>query len=324
MSQKINQNALFGSLIGQPWAVSLLEAAFSKGRLAPAYLFAGPEGVGRKLAALRFLEGTLNAGKPLMRERRRLEALNHPDLLWIEPTYLHQGRLVPSSKAEDEGVGGRSFPQIRLEQIRELTKFLGRKPVESKRGMVVIEAVESMQEAAANALLKTLEEPGHGLIVLISIGTERLLPTICSRCQLVRFSSLDYDSLQTVLSSLSAEENRFDWSNQEELLRLSGGSPGALIKHQKAWMSIPEELWIVLRSLPKSPIEALSLARDLTEMLTNEQQLWLIDWLQHHLWLEYFDANLLNRLEGLRAQLLGYVQPRLAWEVALLEMTSLV
>ena len=79
-------NALFEDLIGQPLAVDLLSAALAQGRVAPAYLFAGPEGVGRQLAAVRFLEGLLADGQPSARQRRRLLERNHPDLLWVEPT----------------------------------------------------------------------------------------------------------------------------------------------------------------------------------------------------------------------------------------------
>ena len=70
-------SALFGDLIGQSRAVDLLSAALAQERVAPAYLFAGPEGVGRQLAALRFLEGLLADGQPSARERRR-QLTSHP------------------------------------------------------------------------------------------------------------------------------------------------------------------------------------------------------------------------------------------------------
>ena len=74
---------LFSDLVGQTQAVALLEAALARDRVAPAYLFAGPDGVGRRLAALRFLEGVLQGSQTHRPERRRLEARNHPDLLWV-------------------------------------------------------------------------------------------------------------------------------------------------------------------------------------------------------------------------------------------------
>ena len=137
---------LFEDLIGQPLAVDLLTAALKRERLAPAYLFAGPDGVGRRLAAVRFLEGVLGAGLPAERQRRRLEERNHPDLLWVEPTFQHQGRLLTREEAEEAGISRRTLPQLRLEQVRSISRFLARQPVEAERGMVVIETAEAMAE----------------------------------------------------------------------------------------------------------------------------------------------------------------------------------
>ena len=106
--------ALFEDLLGQTRAVALLEASLVKGRLAPVYLFAGPDGVGRRLAALRFLEGVLAGLHGDAGIRRRLQEGNHPDLLWVEPTYQDKGQLVPASKAEELGFARRAAPQLRL------------------------------------------------------------------------------------------------------------------------------------------------------------------------------------------------------------------
>jgi DNA polymerase-3 subunit delta' len=75
-----------------------------------------------------------------------------------------------------------------------------------------------------------------------------------------------------------------------------------------------------LLDLRPDPLAALALARDLTEALDAEQQLWLLDWWQWQLWHRHHQPQSLRRLEVLRRQLLAYVQPRLAWEVALLEL----
>ena len=314
--------SLFENLIGQPMAVSLLTSALRQQRLAPAYLFSGPDGVGRRLAAVRFLEGMLNSCQSSLRERRRLEGLNHPDLLWVEPTYQHQGRLIPESEAEEAGVSRRSPPQVRLEQIRGVTRFLARQPVEASRSMVVLEAAEAMPESAANALLKTLEEPGRGLLILLCAKPERLLATIRSRCQQIPFTRLDPLAMQAVLSRVetSGLQSLSVDSAEKELLVLAAGSPGALLAHQQTWQAVPEELRSRLRQKPRLAMEALALARDLTEVLNGEQQLWLIEWWEHYLWSVNFDPSPLQRLQKLRRHLLSFVQPRLAWEVALLEL----
>ena len=316
---------LFADLLGQGAAVRLLEAALTRQRLAPAYLFFGPDGVGRRLAARRFLEGVFSpaesalAGNPLL--RRRLEQGNHADLLWLEPTYSHQGQLVPASRAEAEGVSRHSPPQLRLEQVRELSRFLARHPVEGNRSVAVIEAAEAMQEGAANALLKTLEEPGHGLLLLICAAPDQLLSTIRSRCQAVPFTRLGADLVARVLAlQPAAQEPAEGAADPAELHDLAAGSPGALLAHRRQWRALPEGLAQRLLALGPEPVEALHLARDLCDSLDGEQQLWLLSWWQWALWRRQPQPEVLRRLERLRAQLCGFVQPRLAWEVALLEL----
>ena len=171
--------------------------------------------------------------------------------------------------------------------------------------MVVIEAIEMINEAASNALLKTLEEPGNGLLILISTRPESLLPTIRSRCQKIPFSSLTVNNLKAVLSQIALDEH-LDIEiglNQKELIQLSNGSPGALIKNIQAWQDLPEAIWMNLKNLSNSSIDALNLARKITEDLDIEQQLWIINWLQQHLWSQSLNPKPLKILHTLRSQL---------------------
>ncbi len=316
---------LFEGLVGQPLAVALLQAALEKYKIAPAYLFLGPHGVGRSFAALRFLEGVIGLDKPLARQRRRLSDGNHPDLLIIEPTYSHQGRLVPVSKADEYGVSRRTPPQIRLEQIRSISGFLSGQPLEASRGMVLIESVEAMTEGASNALLKTLEEPTNGVLILISSAPQRLLSTIRSRCQHIPFRRLNTNDLKDVLLKRRPDlfKSTSSCLDQSELVALAGGSPGAMLQQLDSFERIPNELINQLSKKLSKPKEALSLARDLTDTLNVEEQLWLIDWWQQYLWGKYSNPRPIRRLEKLRSNLLAFVQPRLAWEVTLLEIQYL-
>ena len=317
---------LFEDLLGQSQAVALLRAGLQQQRLAPAYLFCGPDGVGRRLAALRFLEGAIAGldGSPSV--RRRLQDGNHPDLLWVEPTYSEKGQLVPASQAEAAGVSRKAPPQLRLEQVRAVSQFLARRPVESSRCLVVMETVEAMAEGAANALLKTLEEPGDGMLILLTASPDRLLSTIRSRCQSIPFGRLDPQTLEVVLQR-HGHGGMTQAGDPPELLELAAGSPGALLEQRAQWQALPEGLTdrCSAFSAPngaQTPMVALSLARDLCEVLDVEQQLWLLDWWQLHLWRQRQDPAPLKRLEQLRSQLRSYVQPRLAWEVALLSLAG--
>jgi DNA polymerase-3 subunit delta' len=217
--------------------------------------------------------------------------------------------------------------------VRDVSRFLARRPVEADRCLVVLEGVEAMAESAANALLKTLEEPGGGLLVLITAAPERLLSTIRSRCQAIPFARLSPELVQRVLDAIPPGEADASGTSEPvvatavatdppELLDLAAGSPGALLAHRVQWRSLPAGLADRLRALGPDPVEALHLARDLTEALDGEQQLWLLGWWQWALWRSQGQVAPQQRLERLRAHLRGFVQPRLAWEVALLELAG--
>jgi len=312
---------LFAEVVGQPLAVRLLSSALQSQRLASAYLFAGPDGVGRRLVAHRFIEGVLSEGAGERDLRRRLGQGNLADLLWLEPTYLHQGQLVLASQAEAQGVSRRTPPQIRLEQVREVGRTLGRRPIEAARSVVVIETAEAMAEPAANALLKTLEEPGDGLFILISAAPARLLDTIRSRCQWIPFLPLSPSQMAEVLSrTLSADHEADGEPDSAELLAMAAGSPGALLAHRREWQSLPDGLAARLAEAATQPVAALELAREISEQLAGDQQLWLLNWWQIRLWRNSLDPRPIARLDTLRKHLLSHVQPRLAWEVALLEL----
>jgi len=304
---------LFEGVLGQEQAVQLLSSALRLQRLAPAYLFSGPDGVGRSLVALRFLEGLCGAGlEGDLELRRRLQQGNHPDLLWVEPSYMEKGERISVSEARERGLQKKTLPQIRLEQIRELSRFLARPALVAPRSLVVLEAAEAMAEASANALLKTLEEPGNGVLVLITAAPDRLLSTILSRCQRIPFKPLS----QELMLQLVGQQQ----GDPLELQELAAGSPGALLEWRRRWSELPAELLEQMQGLPRQPLEALGLARDLTEALDTEQQLWLLQWWQLHLWRQAGQRPVQQRLNVLRRHLLGHVQPRLAWEVALLDL----
>ncbi len=323
----------FEAIVGQPQAVELLTQAVRQRRIAPAYLFAGSAGIGRSRTALAFLRLLLaKAGTadpfatctdPVL--QKRIRDRNHPDLLWVEPTYLHQGRRVSASEAAELGVKRKAPPQIRLEQIREISQFLSRPPLEADRAVVVIEQAETMREAAANALLKTLEEPGKATLILLAPDADALLPTLVSRCQKIPFSRLSQAEMATVLQQAGYAEIL----NYPNILAIAQGSPGAAIASWQYLETVPDELLQALQTPPQTLRQALTLARQVEQSLDAEAQLWLIEYLQHHYWqqpssaLTYHSGSVVACLEALekaRRYLLQYVQPRLVWEVTLMKI----
>lgn len=173
----------FSSIIGHDRQKELLRRALRNGRLAHAYLFEGPEGIGKRLMALalaRALVCQTGTGCGDCSSCRKIDHNNHPDLHLLDA----------------EG------STIKIDQIRQLQKDLSLRPLESEYKICLIDGAEWMNPAAGNALLKTLEEPqGKTLLCLLTARPEGLLDTIRSRCQRLPFRRLSQQRLSEVLES---------------------------------------------------------------------------------------------------------------------------
>ena len=310
---------LFAPVIGQIQAVELLKQAVVKDRIAPAYLFVGPSGVGRSLTARCFLELLCTQNnRDMAVVKSKLEKGNHPDLLWVQPTYQYQGKLLSAWEAAEKGLKRKAPPIIRLEQIREITEFLGRPPLESPRNLVVLEQAETMAESAANALLKTLEEPGKAMLILIAPTPDSILTTLVSRCQKIPFYCLNSAAMSQVLTLSEHSEIL----NHPTVLSIAAGSPGKAIEAYKQMQNIPQDLLHSCTQPPKTYRSALELAKQVDKALDNEAQLWLVDYLQQSYWQSLRQPIIIQQLEKTRKALLCYAQPRLVWECMFLSLCS--
>jgi DNA polymerase-3 subunit delta' len=308
---------MFAPLLGQKQAVELLTQAVRQNRVAPAYLFVGPDGVGRSLAArclITLLFATVIKPDLISTLQKRIREGNHPALLWVEPTYQYQGQRLTAREAAEKGVKRKAPAVIRLEQIREITEFLSRPPLEAPRNIVVLEQAETMAEGAANALLKTLEEPGRATLILIAPTPESVLPTLVSRCQRIPFYRLNAAIVAQVLSQVGHGEI---WQHPA-VLSLAAGSPGSAIASYQQLQTIPTELLQQITIIPNSSRHALELAQKIDKELDSESQLWLVDYLQQCFWEQKCSPKIIEQLEKTRKNLLCYAQPRLVWECTLL------
>lgn len=302
----------FSQIVGQEQAIALLRSALKRDRIAPAYLFAGVSGIGRSLTAQAFAEMLMQDRKSQERVKQR----NHPDILWVEPTYTDKGKLLTAKEADAAGLKRRAAPQIRLEQIREIGAFLSHPPMEGKRSLVIMQESQTMAEPAANGLLKTLEEPGQATIILIAPDSSSLLPTLVSRCQRIPFCRLAVSQIQQIL----AQNSQADLP--DEILALAQGSVGDAIAAYEQFQSIPPALLTAAQQLPRNPREALTLAKQISKELEIGSQLWLVDYLQNYYWRSQGLVSIMQCLEDVKKQLQGYVQPRLVWEVAFLQIVN--
>lgn len=305
---------LWSQIKGQDLAVELLERAIALDRIAPAYLFNGPDGVGRRLVAQAFARVLLHQNS----DKQTFNS-NHPDLLWVEPTYLHQGKLFTVTQAQAESISRKTAPQIRIEQIRDLVEFLGRPPLLSSRSLVVIEGANQMGEASGNALLKTLEEPGSATIILIANSHQPLLPTLVSRCQSIPFYRLGEQQLQEVLE----EQGYLNLTGKAEILSLAQGSPGKAIALAQQLQNIDPELLTQLKSPPEQIITVFNLAKEVSQALDTQAQQCLIDYLQVHYWRSEPNPAIATIWEQARKSMQHFVNPRLVWECSLLEIFKL-
>ena len=198
----------FSTLLGQNKAHALLGRAVESGRLAHAYLFAGPDGVGKTTMALE-LAAVLLCRAPVASQPCgacpgcvQFRSGNHPDFVRIRP----DGAF------------------IKIDQIRALKKSLRFAPLEGRQRVVLLEEVQQMRREAGNSLLKLLEEPPAGnMLILIGQAVGALLGTIVSRCQVIPFTPLPIP-----LAAEVVQRHRLEMSPEDclALAALSDGCPG--------------------------------------------------------------------------------------------------
>ena len=222
-------------------------------RLAHAYLFSGPDGVGkatmaRGMAASLFCTETSTLDPcGYCPGCRQFGSGNHPDFLHIEP----------------DGVS------IKIDQIRALKKQLAFSPFAGGMRVVLIEEAQTMRREAGNSLLKLLEEPPpDNLFLLIASDAEPILPTIVSRCQVVAFAPLAHDLAAEIIGRLKPE---LGYQESLMLAKLSGGCPGrALTMEAGDVLSLRDQIvagllegrWSGARAVE----EALFLAREMADL----------------------------------------------------------
>ena len=182
-------------------ALTALQRAIESGRPAHAYLFTGPEGVGKATAALEFA-AALNCeseDKPCgsCRPCRDTLANRHPDVEFVAP-----GGICDESDHRDHA----DSRDLRICQVRRLERVLSLAPYAGGRRVAIIDAADTLHAEAANAFLKTLEEPPAETVIILLVEREERLPeTVLSRCQRVAFRRLDNTTVIEALKARGAE-----------------------------------------------------------------------------------------------------------------------
>jgi len=185
----------FEDIKGQDEAIGLLKGDISAGRIFSSYLFTGPEGIGKALAAKKFAKAINCADRAFAPCERcvsckRVDSESHPDVFFVRP------------KGASRSIG--------IREIREAITRASLKPYEAGKKVFVIDNADSMNQEAANAFLKTLEEPpAETLFVLIATSEKALLPTIVSRCLTIRFSQAEPKEVERfIMDKFSVTEEK--------------------------------------------------------------------------------------------------------------------
>lgn len=272
---------------GHEEAESKLANALKTGRLAHALLISGPKGIGKATLMYRFARYVLSTGKA--QPNATLGELSDRPLD-IPLTDEVFARVARGSHADlfvlEKGINprtGRSRGEITVDEARALGAFLSLTPAESSWRVAIVDAADEMNRHAANAILKSLEEPPkQTILVLISHAPNRLLPTIRSRCRQINLRTISRDNFETVIQNVDPTIKENDIA---VLGRLSKYSPGqAFLIKELAGIQLYEKLVKILTTAPAIDFESVhALANELatpgSELRFKLAMELLLDWL---------------------------------------------
>ena len=185
----------FDRIVGQPQVREYLRTSVRASRVSQAYLFCGPRGSGKRRAAFALAKALMcpHGGDDTCDVCKRIERRKHPDVHYLKPEGASRQYLV--------------------EQIREIVADVALAPIQAQHKVYIVHEADRMSASAANAFLKTLEEPPADVtIILTSITRANVLPTLVSRCQVVPFPAIPAEKAAEIIvqhTGASIETARF-------------------------------------------------------------------------------------------------------------------
>jgi len=207
-------------IIGHQKQLNYLKRMAESGKIPHALLFSGQKKLGKKTIALEFISW-------LFEEPGVPKILGHPDFILIEPQEKHPEAERSSLRGSPAPSSALVRGQIQINQIRDLSWRLSLKPIKAKLKAVIIDEAHSMTPEAQNCFLKTLEEPkGNTILILITEKPNFLLPTIVSRCQIIKFYPVKKDEIERYLKN----QEGLSEGEIEEILEIAQGRPGRAVE----------------------------------------------------------------------------------------------
>ena len=298
-----------------------LDSIIQENAISNAYIFYGPENIGKKETALRFIAEIIRTTNSDLDAYTKIKDNNYPDYLKIEPTYISKGNLINQSEIDKEK-NQTTKPLIRIEQIRNIKVFLGKKSIQATKKFILIENADLLNESSSNCLLKTLEEPTNGVFILLTSRLNLLLDTIISRCQTIRFKPYSDQKLKQLIDQ--SKYKNTDLLSDSEVLKnlifISNGSPGKLLDNLELWSQIPENIKLDIKFPLRNYEKILFLAKNIASDLDLNQQEFLLDYMQRDWWIRTKDKKIAEILESIKNNINTNIQSRISWEVGLLKI----
>ena len=230
---------MFSDILGQQKAISYLQKCIRQERVPGALLFCGPEGIGKRKTALEFAKA-LNCEDYFSRQNgeacgacascQAIEKGTHPDVTLVD--FVYQARLNLKDSADEEELEKEISKQqhISVDTIRQVTAKAQQKAAGNGWKVLIIDQAQTMQGAAANALLKFIEEPPTKTVwILITSKRATMLPTIVSRCQPLLFAPLGAQHITQLL-----QQHYPEVENPSRAARYSGGSVTGAVQAAQA------------------------------------------------------------------------------------------
>lgn len=251
---------MFDALIGNDGNKDLLQRLAANSRVPHSLLFAGPEGVGKKLFALELARLLLcpDGGCGSCSICSRIGVFDIP-----KPEKGEEFDAVFLSEHPDVGIVVPYKRNLRVGAIRELEREAHFRPFEAGKRIFIINDADKMNDSAANALLKTLEEPpSTTYLILITSRPDSLLQTIRSRCQMIRFAPVPAAEIESLL----VRTGRFTDDDASVAARVSGGCPGKALALDVEWFRQTRDSMVGI-------IRAALVAENLSSMLVTSEEM---------------------------------------------------
>ena len=240
-----------------------LKAILAQGKLAGSWLIQGPYGVGKTDLIQKFCSFLLTGNE-------NSEFSVHPDLKWIEKDYTEEEkrdiiRTLQAGKELDEDIKRERKEEITIDDIRKGIQFLSLTSSQNRWRVLVIDTADDMNENAANALLKLLEEPPTGSVIfLLSHNPGKLLPTIRSRCRNIYINPLSKEEMKSFILGDYPEDQDIN-----VLIELSCGSIGKYYKLKELdGLSYYQEIIHLLQEIPLNKVALLNFAEKVSKEST--------------------------------------------------------